>query len=179
MAQSVEFAGSGGAAAAGQELDASGGEEQQGQGGGAAVAAAAGGEAGAVRGAGLEERLQECLLEAFAAGTGAPLGIGRPCVASCASTRRCAAYCSALDCSVCSSHLATSCPFSAEGLMLKSLSTGYEPSRRSDHWLKLKRDYCEVGSSYWQAAQPQAARAGQLLDPRLPVAPLLWRLCAL
>ena len=27
----------------------------------------------------------------------------------------------------------------AEGLMLKSLATKYEPSRRSDHWLKLKR----------------------------------------
>lgn len=27
----------------------------------------------------------------------------------------------------------------AEGLMLKSLAGPYEPSRRSDHWLKLKR----------------------------------------
>ncbi|KAL4435464.1 hypothetical protein ABPG77_006226 [Micractinium sp. CCAP 211/92] len=49
--------------------------------------------------AALEDRLQECLLEAFAAG--------------------------------------------AEGLMLKSLAGPYEPSKRSDHWLKLKRDYCE------------------------------------
>jgi DNA ligase-1 len=30
-----------------------------------------------------------------------------------------------------------------EGLMLKSLSSKYEPDSRSDHWLKLKRDYCE------------------------------------
>ena len=30
-----------------------------------------------------------------------------------------------------------------EGLMLKSLTATYEPSRRSDHWVKLKRDYCE------------------------------------
>lgn len=27
--------------------------------------------------------------------------------------------------------------------MLKSLAGPYEPSRRSDHWVKLKRDYCE------------------------------------
>ena len=31
----------------------------------------------------------------------------------------------------------------AEGLMLKSLRSTYEPSRRSSHWLKLKKDYCE------------------------------------
>jgi len=30
-----------------------------------------------------------------------------------------------------------------EGLMLKDLSSPYEPDHRSDHWLKLKRDYCE------------------------------------
>ncbi|KAL6766970.1 LIG6 [Auxenochlorella protothecoides x Auxenochlorella symbiontica] len=30
-----------------------------------------------------------------------------------------------------------------EGLMLKSLGAGYEPSKRADHWIKLKRDYCE------------------------------------
>ncbi|GAB4816048.1 hypothetical protein N2152v2_003094 [Parachlorella kessleri] len=30
-----------------------------------------------------------------------------------------------------------------EGLMLKSLAGAYEPSRRSDHWVKLKRDYVE------------------------------------
>lgn len=30
-----------------------------------------------------------------------------------------------------------------EGLMLKRLDAAYEPSRRSDHWIKLKRDYCE------------------------------------
>jgi hypothetical protein len=43
----------------------------------------------------LEERLQECLLEAFASG--------------------------------------------AEGLMLKQLGGPYEPSKRADHWVKLKR----------------------------------------
>eukprot|EP00803_Ostreobium_quekettii_P008788 evm.model.scf_1474EXC.2 EVM.evm.TU.scf_1474EXC.2 scf_1474EXC:16266-31624(-) len=32
----------------------------------------------------------------------------------------------------------------AEGLMLKALDdAGYEPSRRSEQWLKVKRDYCE------------------------------------
>lgn len=32
-----------------------------------------------------------------------------------------------------------------EGLMLKFLDTrcAYEPSRRADSWLKLKKDYCE------------------------------------
>ena len=34
---------------------------------------------------------------------------------------------------------ATHCFLPAEGLMLKSLTAAYEPSRRSDHWLKLKR----------------------------------------
>lgn len=45
----------------------------------------------------LEERLQEMLLQAFAAG--------------------------------------------AEGLMLKKLAAAYEPSKRSDHWIKVKKDY--------------------------------------
>lgn len=33
----------------------------------------------------------------------------------------------------------------AEGLMLKFLDSrcAYEPSRRADSWLKLKKDYCE------------------------------------
>ena len=30
----------------------------------------------------------------------------------------------------------------AEGLMLKDLGAAYEPSRRSDHWIKIKKDYC-------------------------------------
>lgn len=30
-----------------------------------------------------------------------------------------------------------------EGVMLKRLDAGYEPSKRSEHWVKLKRDYCE------------------------------------
>ena len=30
-----------------------------------------------------------------------------------------------------------------EGLMLKSLSAAYQPSKRSDSWIKLKKDYCE------------------------------------
>jgi DNA ligase 1 len=34
---------------------------------------------------------------------------------------------------------------SAEGLMLKFLDSrcAYEPSKRADSWLKLKKDYCE------------------------------------
>ena len=30
-----------------------------------------------------------------------------------------------------------------EGLMLKSLEGKYEPSKRTESWIKLKRDYCE------------------------------------
>ncbi|KAL4419767.1 hypothetical protein ABPG75_006865 [Micractinium tetrahymenae] len=71
------------------------GGQQEGDG----AAAAAGAAQAPAPAPALEDRLQECLLEAFAAG--------------------------------------------AEGLMLKSLAGPYEPSRRSDHWLKLKRDYCE------------------------------------
>ena len=31
-----------------------------------------------------------------------------------------------------------------EGLMLKSLDAAYQPSRRSEHWIKLKKDYCDA-----------------------------------
>jgi DNA ligase-1 len=37
--------------------------------------------------------------------------------------------------------MATSLAARCEGLMLKSLSSGYEPDRRSASWLKLKKDY--------------------------------------
>ncbi|PSC70071.1 DNA ligase [Micractinium conductrix] len=85
----------------GEDVAAAADAAQAGQ-GSAALAGRAweAGEAGGAAAAGdsaLEERLQESLLEAFAAG--------------------------------------------AEGLVLKSLTSPYEPSRRSDHWLKLKRDY--------------------------------------
>lgn len=30
-----------------------------------------------------------------------------------------------------------------EGLMLKRMSAAYEPSRRSESWIKVKKDYCE------------------------------------
>jgi DNA ligase 1 len=41
------------------------------------------------------------------------------------------------------SWLLEACEAGAEGLMLKSLSNAYEPSRRSNSWVKLKKDYCE------------------------------------
>ena len=34
-------------------------------------------------------------------------------------------------------------PAGCEGVMLKPLGSPYEPGKRSDHWIKLKKDYCE------------------------------------
>jgi ATP-dependent DNA ligase I len=42
-------------------------------------------------------------------------------------------------------HLLDACAGGTEGLILKPLNAPYEPSKRSDNWLKLKKDYCDGG----------------------------------
>lgn len=42
-------------------------------------------------------------------------------------------------------HLLDACANGTEGLILKPLNAPYEPSKRSDYWLKLKKDYCGGG----------------------------------
>lgn len=42
-------------------------------------------------------------------------------------------------------HLLDACAGGTEGLILKPLNAPYEPSKRSDNWLKLKKDYCGGG----------------------------------
>ena len=92
---------------------------------------------------GLEDKLQELLLEAFAAGTGERAGGGGPRRWERVSLAAVQALSSPVTKAT---HSALPLPSFPEGLMLKSLSGPYQPSKRSDHWLKLKRDYCEPES---------------------------------